>query len=45
VTSFAQQSAIRVSLDWTDTTAWPAKLQTDALTKANTVAQTVIAML
>jgi hypothetical protein len=45
VTAFARQSAIRVSLDWTDTTAWPSKLQNDAMTKANAVAQSVIGML
>jgi hypothetical protein len=45
VTAFARQSAIRVSLDWTDITAWPSKLQNDALTKANAVAASVIGML
>lgn len=46
VTSIAKQSGIRISLDWADTsTQWPSKLQTDALDKANTVAQAVIAKL
>lgn len=45
VTSFAKQSAIRVTLDWSDTGAPPDRLRSDALNKTNAVAQSIIAML
>jgi hypothetical protein len=45
VTSFAKQSAIRVSVDWTETTPLPEKLRSDALDRANAVGQSIIGML
>jgi hypothetical protein len=45
VTSFAQQSAIRVTLDWSDDNALPEQLRSDALDKANAVAESIIGML